>query len=509
MTTPAQIPLSDSGRIAITTEELLVRLKTALARDGDFPASARAVAELKALAANPNTTTEQITEIILTEPSLGARVLHLVNSTYFRRSKPIMTISQAVIRIGMKQLSDMCGSLMLLQKFIPVARQGGPFATCLQQLLTTSLLSGSLSQRSAVESSRSAESGYLAGSFAEIGPVLLSYYFPKVYEAALKRSVTKDQELSRSLKEITGLSSAQLSFEVIDALNLPQFYKKVLECAESVGQLPPSVAFKSNTSVLPGEKDNIERVGRGLLFARAVSETVSTGRGKDELDAVLARVSAASGIDQKACMKAVGELPELFKAHCSLIELNLPLLPEYITNYVKTNTPLPKPSTPIVADESFSRFIDEIKQAVENKEPSASIITSVMESLAFGLKFDRVLLLLANPARSALTGRMLLGESAGSTDARSITRPLGSGAGAHSPDANAFHQGRPVYTGDPVLPRGWPLVAIPIGSGKSAIGVIYADRTSDESPLSPTEEASVSILADLLERSLQAQVKTE
>jgi HD-like signal output (HDOD) protein len=55
----------------LTPEKLLKRLRNALQRDGDFPASAKVVSELKRLTSDPKTTANQITEVILKEPSLG------------------------------------------------------------------------------------------------------------------------------------------------------------------------------------------------------------------------------------------------------------------------------------------------------------------------------------------------------------------------------------------------------------------------------------------------------
>ena len=117
--------------------DLLDKMRKALQKDGDFPASARVVNELRTLISNSQTTATQITEVILKEPSLGTRVLHLVNSSFYRRAKPIMTVSQAVIQVGMRPLAELCSGLVLLQKFIPVAGRGGAFAECLQRSIVT------------------------------------------------------------------------------------------------------------------------------------------------------------------------------------------------------------------------------------------------------------------------------------------------------------------------------------------------------------------------------------
>ncbi len=125
-----------------------------------------------------------------------------------------------------------------------------------------------------------------------------------------------------------------------------------------------------------------------------------------------------------------------------------------------------------------------------------------METLAYGLQFDRVVLLLLDSSKKNLRGRMLLGQSQG-IDPKTICRPVGSEAGPHAADSRAFATGRAVFQGDPVIADGWPFTVIPIGFGSHAIGVIYADRVnSDVLELEARQQAAIGVLAELLDRSI-------
>jgi len=138
---------------------------------------------------------------------------------------------------------------------------------------------------------------------------------------------------------------------------------------------------------------------------------------------------------------------------------------------------------------------------VENREPTASIVTSVMETMAWGLGFDRVLLLLLTANRRRLIGRMLLG-GADNIDPRDIERAILPDASRFAPEARAFAEGRPIFNGDPIFPDGWPLAALPIGFPPRAIGVIYADRRSGAEEVPTAEQAAIGLLAELLDRSI-------
>lgn len=495
---------SSGDKPTMTSEQLIEKLKSALKRDGDFPASAKVVSELKMLTTDPKTTANQITEIILREPSLGIRILHLVNSTFYRRAKPIMTVSQAVLQIGMKPLADLCAGLMLLQKFIPAARKDGAFASCLQRTVLTSLLSSSIgTELKSNSKTATGESGYLAGSFAELGTLLLAYYFPQIYESAVKRAESKKVELEQSIQEITGLTPLKISIEVIKALDLPEIYIKVLESADSSAQ-------DYSAKGLPPDQQDILSMSKSVSASRSIVTVVTSNKGQQTLNATLNSLESKFKIDLKLLNKVVGSLPTLFKDHCSTIELNLPPLPEYIASYATLDKPQSeaKESEKVKEEQNqFAQFVDEIRQSVEAREPTASIITTVMETFAWGLNFDRVLLLLISANKRSLQGRMLLGK-VDNFDPAQFIRPIGEEAAPNAPDAQAFKVGRPVFNGEPVFENGWPLTAIPIGFGQRALGVIYADKLSaSNSELTSREQAAIGVLAELLDRSISIHTR--
>lgn len=476
-------------------EDLLAKLRNALQRDGDFPASAKTVNELRMLTSSPKTPASQITEVILREPSLGTRVLHLVNSSYYRRAKPIMTVSQAVIQIGMKPLAELCAGLVLLQKFVPAARRSGAFANCLRQTIMTSLLASSFTSKiDSKQDSSHRETGYLAGSFAELGTLLLAYYFPQVYESAVKRAKAKDQSIAKSLTEITGITPNQLSIEVIDALNLPPTYREVLKNAEHLEHVP----------INAGQNDasGTTTLAQSLYAAKQISQAVSTKADKAELDRTVAEVQNKLGLPSTVIGEIVGQMPVLLKDHCASIDVSLPPLPDYVGSYADEESLDPTQGVGAQPEDTFNRHLEEIREAVENREPTASIITTVMETLAWSLGFSRVLLMLARDGRNKLMGRMLLGHME-DFNPSAFERPLGSAAAPDAPDAQCVAQARPIFTGDPLFKDGWPLVAVPVGYGERTIGVIYADRVdSDAGELSSREQAAVGVLAELLDRSI-------
>lgn len=513
---PPPKPVSSSGAIAsgqaqlktkatndISTEDIIEKLCTSLTQEGDFPTSARVVSELRTLATDSNTTANQITEVILREPSLGIRLLHIVNSSFYRRATPIMTVSQAVLRIGMKQLAELCAGLVLLQKFIPAARKDGSFASCLRKAVMTPLLTTTLAQEiqpTKDKKSNQNESGFLAGLFGELGVLLLAFYYPEIYESATKRSQAKNQPIAQSLKEIVGLSPCQISERVLEALELPEYYNKILRQIESPRPM-------KELDATPSEQKVIFFTSQAVYGATEVSAVLAEGGNKEALDKVIAKLKDKIQLDIKGIETAISNLPQIFADHCSSLELDLQPIPEFVLQYREVASEQSSQdidNTKLKSEEVFARYVDEIRAAVENREPTASIITTVMETLAWGLHFDRVLLMLVDGTKKTLRGRMMLGNS--NIDPKTVTRHITSDL--IPCDCRAFVQGRPVFHGEPVIPGAWPFAAIPIGFGERSVGVLYADKAEASHPdLNGREQAAVAVLAELLDKSLTSNMR--
>ena len=472
-----------------TSDDILVRLKNALKADGDFPASAKIVNKLREMTNNPHTTAQQLTEVILYEPALSTRILHLVNSSFYRRAKPIMTISQAVVAVGMKSIAELCSGLVLLQRFIPLARKGGPFADCFKKTIVTSLLSSSFSAEIGGKSEGSGnETGYISGFFLEIGPLLLAYYFPKIFESAVNRAKLKNISIEESIQQITGYAPMMMSIEVIQALGLPSFYIEVIKAT-----IDPQRLGQKNIRSLEEEKIVIS--GRSVGAGTVISSAIESGD-PQIFSSAIQKIQSNFDISPENVKEVVSKLDEVFRDHCSITEIDLPELPQFVRVLQATDDPASGNKNS--ESQKFQSFIDEIKLAVQNREPAASILTSLMEAMKFGLGFDRVILFLFDPSKKNITSRMALGVDGFRPG--SISRQID--ARLSTPECLALRDGKIIFQGESVLDQGWPFAYIPIGNLKKGLGIIYTDRKNSVTELTDQEKAHLSIILDLIDRAV-------
>lgn len=483
--------LNSFDRIATPNSEgenpIVEKLKKALKSDGDFPVRARVVTELRVLSSKPNTSLSTIADMILKEPALGTRVLHLVNSAYYQRNRPITTISQAVIHIGMRALSDLCAGLVLLQRFRPIAKRGGIFTDNLRKSILVSLITSHLAAES--NNPEVAERGYLGGAFYGLGALLLAFYFPHVYDAAGKRAVARGHDIPQSISEMLGIKQLRLSQAILEALEIPEYYHKVLI---------DSYAPIEETAHRP---DGL-CLGHAVAVAGQLADVVIDGGSKESVIDAANKIAQISNFSYEQIQDLLNELPDLFDQHCHMIDMAFLTLPDYMYAHDEQTEAHEANIDDYSDNQNFSTYINEIREEINNHEPISAIITTAMETLVYCLSFDRALLLLVERDRSSLIGKMSLGLPF-EVELKDIRRPLNKPSN-RDPDLIAFRQGTPHVFGLPLFENYWPFAAIPIGTQERCLGVIYADRISklkgDDTPIDNKEQAALSVICDLLDK---------
>lgn len=479
---------------SLTAEALVKRLENALLKTGDFPVSAQVVTEMRSLIDQPNVTVEQLTQIILKDPTLGIRIISVVNSSFYYRSRPILTVSQAIVHIGLNQLADLCANLVLLKCFVPSARAGGTFSLALRKAILTSVFTELISIEIIAENAERddrfprTETGYLLGFFAEMGALLLAFYYPALHSKAVARSEEHGHTINRSLHRLTGVNPLFISIEIVKILNFPEVYAHAMQEVYE-GSLDADGRKQLNVvgSIL----------SKACYTAQLISELLVPERRKQELNQQLLAVAAELDIDVFCITRALGKLPSAFTEYCNILELSFAPLPSFLANYQNDEFVNELEKEASIDEDSISNSIKELKSLIENGESLQSGIAYLLETLCYVLHFDRVVLLEYDRKNYQLRGRMGVGNLS-DINLEGVQRELDDPRLKHSADILAMNNNSQMITGDPVFAKGWPLVAMPVCTEHKS-WVIYGDKVqSTQSELSPYELETLTTLHDLI-----------
>jgi len=388
---------NDTQTKSAVEESITAKLRSALKQDGDFPVRARIVSKLQALAFDPNTTVDQVAELILKSPALGTRVLHLVNSAFFHGRQPLYTVSQAVMRIGMQSICDLCSGFVLMQRFIPAATHGEVFADNISKCIVSSLSTSRLLELT--DCSKMRERGYLASTFCNLGNLLLAFYFPPLYQAAASRAVLRRCTISQSLHELLGITALDLNLAVIGSLEIPDYYRKIMIAAEG-GELDMSLEEDSKTLI------------QILQLSHGLSECLVDFKDRELL---LEHLSSSIGnmpLGEPQVIKWLSELPQVFSEHCKMIELPFLHLPDFLDSLYSSASMSTEgvPSNPGIDTSEYDDRLKALKQAVDLNSSHLAVLGTALEVLVYGLKCPRAILLTKDVRANTLLGRIGLGD---------------------------------------------------------------------------------------------------
>ena len=166
---------------------------------------------------NPETSFAQLGQIISNDSSLSARLLRLVNSSYFGFSSEIETITHAVTIVGMAQLRDLALATSIISSFKGVPRD----VVDMESFWCHSIASG-LAARviSVYRNEPNPERYYLTGLLHDVGRLLLYISVPdemgKVFERYKKGSLLFEAE-----REVLGLDHSDVGGALMRKWNLP------------------------------------------------------------------------------------------------------------------------------------------------------------------------------------------------------------------------------------------------------------------------------------------------
>ena len=139
-------------------------LKQRIGRIGALPPPPRVYIELTQLLRDPESSNNEIGEVLAQDPAIAAKVLRLCNSAYFSGGRVITDFRAAVTRLGHQQISRL---VLATETFGSIQSAGSVDREALQErALRTSRIAGRLLAGS------SAELAATAGLLAEVGLLL-------------------------------------------------------------------------------------------------------------------------------------------------------------------------------------------------------------------------------------------------------------------------------------------------------------------------------------------------
>ena len=229
----------------------------------NLPSPTGIALEIIRLTQDPNTNIEDLVRPVQSDPALTARLLKLANSANEHTYMPILSVKQAMIRLGSCVLARLTLTLSVLDK----NRSGACSAFNYDFFWSTSLLRGLAIQRlSQQNSALKPDEAFSIGLLAEIGRLALAQIYPEQYAHCLQDDFSTLLERERAAFVI---DHQQISIEMLRDWGVPEWIftamtqSKTLENHNFSSTTPVDIltAQLRLASVLAGDKSLNEGIG--------------------------------------------------------------------------------------------------------------------------------------------------------------------------------------------------------------------------------------------------------
>jgi putative nucleotidyltransferase with HDIG domain len=172
----------------------------------------------------------KLADLIEKDQALTARILSMANSTYYKRSRDIYTVRDAVVLIGLESVRTMALGLSVLGMFPSGKDSGLDYKAFWRHSLACARYAEVMME--SISASQAAKA-FCAGLLHDIGKLVLDQSRPHDYARVLQEASGGTRPLIDIEDEIIGTNHAEVGRDVLAYWKLPQIYEESVWCHHS------------------------------------------------------------------------------------------------------------------------------------------------------------------------------------------------------------------------------------------------------------------------------------
>ena len=190
-----------------------------------LPSLSSIEAALKELLNADQRYTSQIAEIIRRDPSLTARILHLVNSVYYGLSSPMRTIEEAVFFLGVRQVRQLAMMTPVVEELQKMAdNRRLQWKQFWRHCIATAMMTYDIIDQ---VQPADGEAAYLAGLLHDVGKIVMASVFPEHFDEIYDRKWAGTQELTQLERKTLGINHSELGAMYLGGQRVPEVFVEV------------------------------------------------------------------------------------------------------------------------------------------------------------------------------------------------------------------------------------------------------------------------------------------
>lgn len=168
---------------------------------------------------DPNSDITQIGSVISQDPDLTARLLKLVNSSFYGFDKPIDTVTRAVMVVGLRELQHMVWASSAVETFTNLSPADANMAGFWRHSIFCAVTARILARECNI---LHPERMYVAGLLHDIGRLLIFHKLPETASKIIAEERSNpDCDIASIENQILGYDHAQIGMALCNSWELP------------------------------------------------------------------------------------------------------------------------------------------------------------------------------------------------------------------------------------------------------------------------------------------------
>jgi putative nucleotidyltransferase with HDIG domain len=246
------------------------KLQSIVGKIDKLPSLPRIYTQLVAAIGSPTSSVADIVAILQQDIAMSAKVLQLVNSSFFRLARRITSVQEAVSYLGLETVK----SLVLTSEVFALSAQSARVAGISLEQAQDHALKTALLARRLLPRGTQADDAFTAGMLHDVGKLILATQLPEQYRTLSEQSSKDGRPLFEHERALYGICHAEVGAYLLGTWGLPSAIVEAVADhhepgrSEAPGFDVVGAVHVANALVLEanGEKDTLdmaflERVG--------------------------------------------------------------------------------------------------------------------------------------------------------------------------------------------------------------------------------------------------------
>lgn len=190
----------------------------------EVPTLLTIAAEVERLTHNPDTSADDIGKVIKLDPALTGKVLKVANSAVYAGTQRIVSLQQAISRLGFAEIRRLTLTIAFLNSFKSMFVDYKKFWT---HSITTAFLALFLEKLTGNE--QKSDRLFTCGILHDIGVLILDQYFTNMYKKVFEIAANKRFDLELVEEKILGITHAEIGAFLLNKWKIPEQIIDVVE----------------------------------------------------------------------------------------------------------------------------------------------------------------------------------------------------------------------------------------------------------------------------------------